>query len=483
MLKNFTLLFVTAALFFAGSGYSQVFQPQDYAAARFTASTTTLMEEIAIQQEINENETFCCDKKYFLAGFSELIALQVIPWFFNRHVADDSTADLSFKSWGHNLRAGMEWDPNAFSGNMFQHPFHGSLFYNAGRSNGYTYWESVPFAFAGSMMWEMFGENNLGAINDWAMTSLGGITIGEAFHRAATMLRDNTKRGAGRTFRELGSFLFDPVGGFNRVVRGEWSKVGPNPENRFPSEVRTYSILGWRTVGEGRLRNAGDALGFWYMNMNYGNPMEEYAKPFDSFAINLQLNSRKEKTGIGQLSVYGSLYGSELKKTEKVKHLFTIEQLYDYLNNQTYEVGGVSFGLGVRSDWRLSQKTQLQTIVQPSLWPMTGIVSEFTEIGDRDYDFGSGFGMRLGGTYVRNGFPYFSLFYRGVFSHTLNGSKGNQIVQFIYSRLRFPLWRSVGVGLEYLLYTRDTFLRDFEDIHRTNPELRIGVTFSWDTLN
>ncbi|MFQ5583600.1 MAG: DUF3943 domain-containing protein [Calditrichia bacterium] len=484
MLRKYTLFLLTISLFISTLGQGQVFNQKDSTTLPLLFSMKNpqkMLQQPEVEPEMGTN--FCCEKKYFWVAMGELIALQVLPWYFNRHVADDTTADLSFKSWGHNLRAGMEWDPNAFSGNMFQHPFHGSVFYNTARSNGYSYWESVPFAFAGSMMWEMFGENNLGAINDWAMTSLGGIAIGETFHRAAIMLRDNTMRGAGRTFRELGAFFFDPVGSFNRVVRGEWSKVGPNPENRFPGELRTYSMLGWRAIGEGRLRNAGKTLGFWFMQMNYGDPMEDYEHPFDSFRLILQINSREEKTRIAWLSVSGALTGSVIKDNDKVKHVFTIDQLYDYTDNQTYQVGGQSFSFGVQSLWKLSPKTQIQTVFQPSLWPMTGIVSENTLVGDRDYDFGSGFGLRLGGTYIRNGFPYFTLLYRGIFSHTLNGSKGNQIVQFLYSRLRFPVWRSVGIGIAYLLYTRDTYLRDFDDIHRTNPELRFGVTFSWDTFN
>lgn len=65
------------------------------------------------------------------------------------------------------------------------------------------------------------------------------------------------------------------------------------------------------------------------------------------------------------------------------------------------------------------------------------------------------------------------------FPHTLNGNTGNQIVHFVSSRLQYPLWRSAGIGVEYILYMRNSFFRDFPDVHRRNPELRGGVTFSW----
>ena len=85
--------------------------------------------------------------------------------------------------WGRNLNEGFEWDNNDFKTNMFMHPFHGSVYFNAARSNGYDFWEATAFTWAGSFIWEMFGENNRGAINDWVATSMGGMVLGEAFHR------------------------------------------------------------------------------------------------------------------------------------------------------------------------------------------------------------------------------------------------------------------------------------------------------------
>ena len=69
---------------------------------------------------------------------------------------------------------------------MFAHPYHGGLYFNAGRSNGLTFWESAPLAFLGSWTWEYLGETHRPALNDFFMTSFGGIALGEVFHRVAT---------------------------------------------------------------------------------------------------------------------------------------------------------------------------------------------------------------------------------------------------------------------------------------------------------
>ena len=160
---------------------------------------------------------------------------------------------------------------------MFDHPFHGNAFFNAARSNGYDFWESSAFAYTGSFIWEFFGENNRPAINDWAMTSIGGLTIGEALHRTAKMVRDNQATGARRTFLEFASFLIDPVGGFSRAVRGEMSRVGPNPPDRYPSNYHTIGMFGFRSISKGRFPEAKQATAFGTVVFQYGDPYQDYA--------------------------------------------------------------------------------------------------------------------------------------------------------------------------------------------------------------
>ena len=443
-------------------------------------------EALASTEQAHQEEyTFCCQKKNFGLATVELLAVSALPWYVNRHLADDTTADLSWKSWKNNIREGFEWDPNSFKTNMFDHPFHGSVYFNAARSNGYSFWGSVPFAFAGSFMWEFFGENNRGAINDWAMTSIGGITLGETLHRTAKMIRDNRATGVGRTFRELGAFFVDPVGGFSRLVRGEMSKVGPNPSDRFPGSLYTTGMVGFRAIADGGLKNAEPATFYADLHVLYGNPMEDYKRPFDTFILSTQING-KEKQTLGLLQMHGVLYGKSLKRSKSVDHVVTFDMMFDYADNRTYEIGGQSFAATLRSLWKFSEGTQLRTIVQPSFFPLAAVISEFVGLRPdlrtihlRDYDFGSGFGFRTGGTLFHQGNPLLSLNYRGIYTHTMNGAIGNQIVHFLWLRARYPLWRSLGIGVDYVLYMRDSYNRDFPDVHRRNPELRVGASFVW----
>ena len=158
---------------------------------------------------------------------------------------------MSLDAWKRNIVQGMEWDADAFQTNMWAHPYHGAMYFNAARGNGYNFWQSAAWSWGGSFLWETFGENNRPAINDWAATALGGIGLGESLNRLSRMIWDNSDTGTSRTLRELGGFLVNPLGGFNRLVRGEWTKVGANPEGPYPTRSAGALRLGYRSVGEG----------------------------------------------------------------------------------------------------------------------------------------------------------------------------------------------------------------------------------------
>jgi hypothetical protein len=342
------------------------------------------------------------------------------------------------------------------------------------------------------------------------MTSLGGITIGEGLHRASLLLLDNQATGAERAFRELGGFLLNPVGGFNRAVKGEMTKLGPNPLEKYPKSLHTLGQFGTRQVWERfedqetgeRLREEAGTFLYFYTDLNYGDPMHDYKQPFDAFRLTFQYNGKNRKaendslaglkTGIGMLQVHGTVYGKELKDTDKVRHTFTVDMLFDYLNNQSVEFGGQAFGFGLRSRWKLAENRAINTIVQPSLIimgavdnPLLGIYEVFN---DRRYDFGRGLGLRLLGNYTIKGYNYFTLAYRGFYQHTVNGAHGNQVVQFALIGLNYPIWRNIGIGVQYWLYRRDSWYKTVpQDIlddnpgveHATHPELRISASFFW----
>lgn len=97
--------------------------------------------------------------------------------------------------------AGDRWtlDTNKFNTNYISHPFAGTMYYSAARSNQLNVFESMSYAFAASVTWEMFGELKEDAsVNDVIVTSGSGFAIGEPlmqlssfFYRSRKSLRND----------------------------------------------------------------------------------------------------------------------------------------------------------------------------------------------------------------------------------------------------------------------------------------------------
>src|SRR6185503_5787788 len=149
-----------------------------------------------------------------LLAIGEALAINVLVNRFDAWaLGADWAQKAGLRSWRTNLRLGWEWDEDSFQTNMFGHPYHGGLYFNTARSNGMSYWESAPVSFVGSWTWEYLGEKYRPSLNDFFMTSFGGIALGEMFHRIGLTIRDNTARGGKRVFKEFVAMPLDPVGG------------------------------------------------------------------------------------------------------------------------------------------------------------------------------------------------------------------------------------------------------------------------------
>lgn len=164
-------------------------------------------------------------KKAFWRAAAETAGFNVGLWAFDRYALKGHYAYISFNTIKENFKHGFEWDNDHLNTNMFAHPYNGSLFYNAGRSNGYNFWQSELFAIGGSAMWEMFMECEYPSTNDIIATPVGGAAIGEVLYRTSDLVLDDRSTGGERFGRELAAFIISPMRGFTRIVTGRaWEK-------------------------------------------------------------------------------------------------------------------------------------------------------------------------------------------------------------------------------------------------------------------
>ncbi|MBS1240767.1 MAG: hypothetical protein H6R40_194 [Gemmatimonadetes bacterium] len=255
-------------------------QGQDQAgpfAVRLSPQLVPASPRAGLEQPSQADCPQCTVDKKFWRGAWELVVVQLIPWSVNRFGKDAEWAKVSPSTWLQNLENPWKWDNNAFLNNQFSHPYHGSLYFNTGRTNGYSFWQSVPWAFAGSLMWEEMGEVWAPAPNDLANTSLGGITLGEMLFRASSLTLDNTATGTERTFREIGGTLLNPVRGFNRLLDGQMNDVTQNPADWRPSQNRASLDVGYRHTSGYIKDQPNQTADQWFvqLDLDYGNSRKD----------------------------------------------------------------------------------------------------------------------------------------------------------------------------------------------------------------
>src|SRR5260221_3713703 len=86
----------------------------------------------------------------------EVLGVTAFTWSVDRYLLNADYARIGPSTWKNNLQKGWEWDTDRFGINFVGHPYSGTLSFNAGRSTGYTYFQSFGFSTAGGLIWEDF---------------------------------------------------------------------------------------------------------------------------------------------------------------------------------------------------------------------------------------------------------------------------------------------------------------------------------------
>ena len=116
-------------------------------------------------------------------------------WYFldERNVLDWDSPSARERLNGEAWR----FDSNTFALNSVWHPLAGTGMYALARGNRLNVLPSFLYTFAGSTAWEYVIEfNEKISINDMLVTPLGGLALGEFFHKLALHLSDAAPRGA-----------------------------------------------------------------------------------------------------------------------------------------------------------------------------------------------------------------------------------------------------------------------------------------------
>jgi hypothetical protein len=418
----------------------------------------------------------CHPPKHFWVAAGELMVVQLIPWSVNSVIRDKKWAKIGPDSWEESLENPWVWDNNAFTNNQFSHPYHGSLYFNAARTNGYNFWQSAPWAFAGSLMWELGFERWAPAPNDWIATSMGGITLGETLYRLSSLTLDNTATGGERTWREIGATLLDPVRGFNRLVRGQMNDIAANPPDWRPSVVQAAVDVGYRHAsGTSSLYGAGARDQFVSeVRLWYGDLVDDLRKPpFSHFDFVAQLASQNRGGALAVLKSVGTLAGWSLHESATSKHQVGVLMHYEYYSNPAYEYGAQSVSAGLISRWnrgRLSVRFE----ALPRVVVLGATLSDYYKVQEgRDYDYGPGVGINSRLILNWKGLARIETGYTSSYIHTLNGADSDHFEDAFGAEGRLRLFTRLGAGIRYVNYHRSSKYAVHPTVTVNSPQILI----------
>lgn len=412
-------------------------------------------------------------------GFAlgEMMAINIFVWALGQYPIDGEWTYINLDTMQHNLRYWFEWDPNYFNNNFISHPYHGSLYYNAGRTNGLNYWESSLLAFSGSFIWEVFMEHHRPSINDLTMTTTGGMYLGEMLFRYSSLVLDDSATGFNRVWREIVGGLLDPVRGVNRLIFGETSTTRSSP-NQIRAPVHGWiHVTGSGTSLSSELADAKAGGGAEFL-LVYGDPFAggEGRKPFDYFPLQFTLRRMSDKTYLN-IAGYSLLTGKEISSKESQNHLVGLFQHYDFFNIEIVKLGGSSFCGGIISRFQLSPKVRLTTLAHVG-WMMLGASNNEYILEDlRDYNYGTGYTAKVdasidfrkfGNLLVRWG--YWRIF-------TLEGAAGNDRLMLFQGKYMVPVWKGWGVGAQFTQYRRNSHYVDFADVKKQLYGFRFSISY------
>ena len=352
-------------------------------------------------------------KKNFLLAAGEIFGMNMGLWAFDRYVLKGHYAYISLESIKENFKHGFEWDNDHLNTNMFAHPYNGSLFFNAGRSNGYNFWQSSLFAIRGSAMWEMFMECEYPSTNDIIATPIGGAALGEVFYRTSDLFLDDRTTGKERFGRELATFLISPMRGLTRIFTGKaWKKSSTSGRDFTDVSLDIELSAGVRVLSYHDDERKTKAGATFRMDMEYGDPFDSNPKiPYDYFTCSAEFNLMKTQPLLSRVEVIGQLLSKELIDNTKCNLSVGLFQHFDFFDSDTisqyvpndtepcvvpYKLGTPAC-VGVGSLFRYQNGDfKLQTAAHLNAVFLGGILSDYYRYYHRNYNWATGYSMKLG---------------------------------------------------------------------------------------
>ena len=421
------------------------------------------------------------EKRFWRAG-AEWLTMQAIPATYNGLIAREPWGNISFKNFiDHQRLSAWNWDDNLFLTNQIAHPYHGQLYFNSFRSNGYNLYQAGLATFVGSYIWETGGETERPAINDLINTTFGGIVLGEITHRIArNILGRGGRRASSRLGNEIGAFFINPINGLNRYLDGKWGKVDAYTAIDS-SSIWAEVNLGIRRFDtqESDLLRKGKNGPFGRLQLWYSAGAGNDSRPFDEFYVNVEAG-KGDSTFINAVNVHALLYGHELFESGKGTHRGVLRANYDLYNNDSFFYGGQSITYSWNSLFKYKKENSLRMSLGLGAVLLAAVPDPNLQFGeDRNYNYGSGANYRYRAELSVLKRLRLIADYNGGLFYTISGNKAYFLLHAGNIEANLRVFKDFSIGLSSGYVVLDSHYKDdkLQDFRHTYPSGRLSVGY------
>ncbi|MFD2555874.1 DUF3943 domain-containing protein [Sphingobacterium tabacisoli] len=421
--------------------------------------------------------------KHFWRAGTEWFLAQAFPATFNRFITKDPYSYITFKNFiNHQRLSAWDWDDNQFTTNQIDHPYHGQIYFNAFRSNGYNFYQSSLATFVGSYIWETAGETQHPAINDLVNTTFGGIILGEMTHRVSRNILARSRNGHNVVGNEIVALIVNPVNSLNRLLDGKWGKRVDNYYLADSSVISAEIDAGFRRFDakEGDFLSKGKDSFYTRLRFKYSNGDHNYKRPFDQFSVNLEAGSG-DSTFINAVNVHALLYGARFFKSQKGEHYGTLNAHYDFYNNDAFFYGAQSLNYNWLSEFSYKKENKLNLSLGVGAVLLAAVPDPYLLYGaSRNYNYGSGASYRFKGDLSLLNRLLFTADYNGGVFYTISGTPSYYILHAATVEGSLRVFKRWSINLRSGYFALQGEFRDekYPDFYREFPFGSVSIGYN-----
>jgi hypothetical protein len=427
-------------------------------------------------------------------GALEVFASNLVTNVAARYIGNAGFAKISPKTiYNHMSLSAWQWEKNdRYYVNQIGHPYQGSTYFNSGRSNGFSFYESIGFTVAGSAVWESVFETGICSLNDLVTTTIGGAALGEMFHRLYMVAAAKGTMGSA-----IGGAFASPVDTLTATI----TKRKPSATSGSIYEAALGTGLGWTSAdfhvgSRAEAVNAPSAL--LDARVIYGDPFDQDGnEPYQQFELSAFVNAGPKATDGRTTAWYDSrvvsdgyllAFSSESDDSQTSAGLTFHFDYFNMTDDVADNAGFVGLGFSADSlDLTVKQRTflgdaaffDMKAHIGWLLWGTSTYwvnVPSYGEFRDEDYynHYGTGANVKLfltfssprWGTFKRNAMAYMLCGWGG-------GGNGMAFYSFTDTSYSRKLSERFSIGVGWSSARLDGYYDNAPDGHKQIKTRRI----------